>query len=80
MPFRSRPKVDRSVISVGVTCMVRRRTARRMGVTRTVCENVSGLLVENDLRALDDDAHVRVLVNRHGLNDLVTPQVFRHTV
>ena len=51
-----------------------------MGVTRTVCENVSGLLVENDLRALDDDAHVRVLVNRHGLNDLVTPQVFRHTV
>jgi len=30
------------------------RTARRVGVTRTVCENVSGLWVESDLRALDD--------------------------
>ena len=60
--------------------MVRRRTARGIGATRTVCENVSGLLVKSDLRALDDDAHVPVLVNPHGLNDLVTSQVFRHVV
>src|SRR5215467_7759658 len=31
-----------------------------------VCENVSGLLVENRLRAHDDDPRVPVLVNRHG--------------
>ena len=56
------------------------RRQEESGVTRTVCENVSGLLVENDLRALDDDAHVPVLFNPHGLNDLVSPQVFRHAV
>jgi hypothetical protein len=46
--------------------MVRRRTARRIGLTRTVCENVSGLLVESGLRAHDDDPRVPVLVNLHG--------------
>jgi hypothetical protein len=46
--------------------MVRRRTARRIGLTRTVCENVSGLLVESGLRAHDDDPRVPVLVNPHG--------------
>ena len=35
-------------------------------LTRTVCENVSGLLVENRLRAHDDDPRVPVLVNPHG--------------
>src|SRR5579864_688175 len=51
---------------IDVTCMVRRRTARRIGLTRTVCENVSGLLVESGLRAHDDDPRVLVLVNPHG--------------
>ncbi|HET6889400.1 MAG TPA: hypothetical protein VFH87_15885, partial [Candidatus Udaeobacter sp.] len=37
-----------------------------LGLTRTVCENVSGLWVESDLRALDDDPRVPVLVNPHG--------------
>jgi hypothetical protein len=46
--------------------MVRRRTARGIGWTRTVCENVSGLLVESDLRAHDDDPRVPVLANRRG--------------
>jgi len=35
-------------------------------LTRTVCENVSGLLVESGPRAHDDDPRVPVLVNRHG--------------
>jgi hypothetical protein len=30
-------------------------------LTRTVCENVSGLLVESGLRAHDDDPRVPVL-------------------
>src|SRR5438477_8456503 len=47
-------------------CMVRRRTARGIVTTRTVCKNVSGLLVENALRAHDDDPRVPVLNNRHG--------------
>jgi hypothetical protein len=34
---------------------------KKLGATRTVCENVSGLLVEIELRALDEDAHVPVL-------------------
>jgi len=34
--------------------------------TRTACENVSGLWVENDLRAHDDDSRVPVLANPHG--------------
>jgi hypothetical protein len=59
-----RPSADSLIVDV--ICMVRRRTARRIGFTRTVCENVSGLLVENDLRAHDDDPRVPVLANRHG--------------
>jgi hypothetical protein len=51
-----------------------------IGWTRTVCENVSGLLVEIDLRALDEDAHVPVLVNPHAVKDLITSQVLRHVV
>jgi hypothetical protein len=48
--------------------------------TRTVCENVSGLLVEIDLRALDEDAHVPVLLIATVVKDLVTSQVLRHVV
>ena len=51
---------------VGVTRMVRRRLQEEMSLTRTVCENVSGLLVESGLRAHDDDPRVPVLVNPHG--------------
>jgi len=53
---------------------------KKSGVTRTVCENVSGLLVEIDLRALDEDAHVPVLLIAPVVRDLVTPQVLRHVV
>jgi len=52
----------------------------KLGATRTVCENVSGLLVEIDLRALDEDAHVPVLLIATVVKDLVTPQVLRHVV
>jgi len=48
--------------------------------TRTVCENVSGLLVENALPAHDDDPRVPVLLIATVVNDLVTPQVLRHAV
>ena len=34
---------------VGVRCRVRRRLQQEFGSTRTVCENVSGLLVASDL-------------------------------
>ena len=61
--------------------MVRRRNCKKkLGATRTVCENVSGLLVEIDLRALDEDAHVPVLLIATVVKDLVTPQVLRHVV
>jgi len=53
---------------------------KKLGATRTVCENVSGLLVEIDLRALDEDAHVPVLLIATVGKDLVTPQVLRHVV
>ena len=52
-------------MDVDEICMVRRPTTRRIVATRTVCENVSGLL-ENILRAHDDDSRVPVLNNRHG--------------
>jgi hypothetical protein len=46
-------------------CMVRRLTARGLKLSEaTVCVNVSGLLVENALRAPDDDPRVSVLTNR----------------
>ncbi len=54
------------VLLASIECMVRRRSTRELGATRTVCENVSGLLVENALRAHDDDARVPVLVNPDG--------------
>ena len=53
---------------------------KNLGATRTVCENVSGLLVENALRAHDDDPHVPVLLIPPVVKDLVTPQVLRHVV
>ena len=37
-------------------------------------------LLEIDLRALDDDAHVPVLLIATVVKDLVTPQVLRHVV
>jgi len=49
-------------------------------VTRTVCENVFGLLVESSLRAHDDDPRVPVLLIATVVKDLVTPQVLRHAV
>lgn len=50
------------------------------GSASTVCENVSGLLVENALRAHDDDPRVPVLLIATVVKDLVTPQVLRHAV
>jgi hypothetical protein len=46
--------------------MVRRELQQGSVPTRTVCENVSGLLVESYLRADDDDPRVPFLANRHG--------------
>ena len=45
-------------------CMVRHRTATGWKLSEgTVRVNVSGLEMENALRALDDDPHVSVLIN-----------------
>ena len=52
---------------------------KKLGATRTVCENVSGLVVEIDLRALDKDPQVPVLLIATVVKDLVT-QVLRHAV
>ena len=59
-------------------CMVRRRTARGLKkFERIVRVNVSGLFVENrSLRALDDDAHVSVLINRSVTRDAFSPPGF----
>lgn len=46
--------------------MVRHRTARGLKLAKVVRVNVSGLLVESDLRAHDDDPRVPVLDSRHG--------------
>jgi hypothetical protein len=51
---------------VGVTCMVRRRTARRIGCDENSLRKCIRPLVETGLRAHDDDPHVPVLDNRHG--------------
>src|ERR1043165_1941994 len=58
--------------------MVRRRTARGLKLgERIVRVNVSGLLVENrSLRALDDDAHVSVLLNPSVTKDAFSPPGF----
>jgi hypothetical protein len=53
-------------MSIGVICMVRRRTARRIGFDENSLRKCIRPLVENDLRAHDDDSHVPVLDNRHG--------------
>jgi hypothetical protein len=52
--------------SVGETCMVRRRTARRIGCDENSLRKCIRPLVETGLRAHDDDSRVPVLVNRHG--------------
>lgn len=46
--------------------MVRRRTARELGWTRSSLRKCIRPLVENGLRAHDDDPRVPVLVNPHG--------------
>jgi hypothetical protein len=46
--------------------MVRRRTARRIGATRNSLRKCIRPLVENGLRAHDDDPRVPVLDNRRG--------------
>ena len=71
--FRFNPILD-------VTCMVRRRTARRIGVTRNSLRKCIRPLVENGLRANDDDPHVPVLIIATVVKDLVTSQVLRHVV
>jgi hypothetical protein len=54
-------------IAITLKCMVRRLTARGLKLSEaTVCVNVSGLLVEIVLRALDDDPHVSVLLKPLG--------------
>ena len=52
--------------SVDVTCMVRRGTARRIGSDENSLRKCIRPLVENGLRAHDDDPRVPVLVNRDG--------------
>jgi hypothetical protein len=51
---------------VVVTCMVRRRTARRIVYDENRLRKCIRPLVESDLRALDDDPRVPVLNNRRG--------------
>jgi hypothetical protein len=74
---RDRPEKESPI---GETCMVRRRTARRIGFDENSLRKCIRPLVETGLRAHDDDPRVPVLVNPHGREDLVSPQVFRHVV
>ena len=53
-------------MTIDVTCMVRRRTARRIGCNENSLRKCIRPLVESDLRAHDDDPRVPVLGNRHG--------------
>ena len=46
--------------------MVRRRTARRIGLDEKPSAKMYRPLVESGLRAHDDDPRVPVLANRHG--------------
>jgi len=59
-------EIDPPKNSLGVTCMVRRRTARRIGVDENSLRKCIRPLVETGLRAHDDDPRVPVLANRHG--------------
>jgi hypothetical protein len=53
-------------VSSGETCMVRRRTPRRIGCDENSLRKCIRPLVETGLRAHDDDPRVPILVNPHG--------------
>ena len=62
------PRLDMQVTSATGSrkCMVRRRTARRIGCDENSLRKCIRPLVETGLRAHDDDSRVPVLNNRHG--------------
>ena len=67
-------------MTIDETCMVRRRTARRIGCNENSLRKCIRPLVESDLRAHDDDPRVPVLGNRHGRERPRYATGFRHVI